>query len=218
MAVLLALNPVLKAKVLFEEQFDDLSAWKELPFSGKMETNYTTMGGVLQIDSKTTASGMATIDTWSSQDDLYLVWRWRCDKWPTLEDHDLKSGDDYALRVFLIFEKEQNWLEKAIGVRPTECALAYTFSSVAAKVEFRVSPYADNVMIIPLRLASETAGEWFVEKRNIGEDFRRTFDRNMPPHFRLGIMGDTDDSKSESFALIDYIKLVELSVDQQIDQ
>ena len=98
-------------EVLLREEFTSLDAWRPLTFP-KIERHsiYTVVANAekseywLKAESDNSASGVV----WKQRYDVYaypkLRWRWRVENVYQKGDATKKSGDDYPLRVYVIFQ------------------------------------------------------------------------------------------------------------------
>ena len=167
----------------------DLSGWSDHAF--KRKTSYTLEDGSLKAHSINGASGKIkkiSIDTRSYRK---LSWRWRIDHTLKREDIRLKSGDDFAARVYVVFPRTFFWRMRAIN---------YVWAAKMPKGSVARSPYTGNSVIVAVESGDDKAGNWVSEERNIYEDYKTIFGEEPPLLGGVAIMTDTDDTNDEATA------------------
>ncbi len=120
----------------------------------------------------------------------YLTWRWRPEHFPDVADEKIKSGDDFALRVYVVAKLGWGpWKTKAIS---------YVWSQNESKGTHWNNPFTgDKVVMLALR-GEDSATGWQREKRNIRADFQRFFNVDLEGVDAIAIMTDADNSQSQS--------------------
>ncbi len=175
-------------------------------------------GTALRATSRAGASGITTTAPFDVYEHPTLAWRWKVNTIIPEADGTTKAGDDYPLRVYVVFTYDPDAatgltrfkyaLAKLVsGDYPPHSTLTYVWASVTDTPDFFVSPYTDQAMIIPLRRGPSQAGTWQVERVNIVEDYRRTFGEDPPHTAALAIMTDTDNTGASATAYVDWIAL-----------
>jgi hypothetical protein len=69
------------------------------------------------------------------------------------------------------------------------------------------SPYNDNVATVVLRNESATRRRWFVETRDVVDDFKRVFGKEPVRVTAVAIMVDTDNTDSRAVTWFDDLTL-----------
>ena len=167
----------------------DLSGWSDKGYKGK--TSYCIENGALKAHSQDSASGKIrklTIDTHKYPK---LSWSWRIDHPLKHEDVKVKSGNDFASRLYVVFPGSFLWQMRAIN---------YVWSAKMPKGSETPSPNTSNSVIVAVESGSEKAGKWVFEERNIYEDYKRIFGEEPPLLGGIAIMTDTDDTHDEATA------------------
>lgn len=167
----------------------DLTGWSDELFKGK--TSYTLDNGALKAHSVHAASGLIkklTIDTHKYPK---LSWSWRIEHPLKHEDVKVKSGNDFASRIYVVFPRTLFWRMRAIN---------YVWAAKMPKGSEVPSPYTANSVIVALESGEEKAGQWVFEERNIYEDYKRIFGEEPPLLGGIAIMTDTDDTHDEATA------------------
>ena len=185
-------------------------SWSPLTFSSIEEhTSYTLVEDentkVIKAQSKESASGLTKKISFNPKDYPYLSWRWKANKSISGTDVTLKSGDDYAARVYVIFkynfedlsEGEQsrvNWYKFFNGKLPPLATLNYIWANKMAVGNIVSSPYTDRVKMVILKNKESSLQEWHVEERNIYEDYKKAFGEEPKDVISIAIMTDTDNT------------------------
>jgi hypothetical protein len=167
----------------------DLSGWSDKEIKGK--TSYTLEDGTLKAVSIKSASGKIKKLSVDTRKFPILSWSWRIDHTLKREDIKLKSGDDFAARVYVVFPRTFFWRMRAIN---------YVWASKMPKGSEARSPYTANSVIVAVESGEEKVGTMVSEQRNIYEDYKRIFGEEPPLLGGVAIMTDTDDTKDEATA------------------
>lgn len=207
----------------FREDFADLTRWRAWEFDKvdrptRYDVHEEDGNFYLRMEADRSASGLILTTNFPVEEDIRLRWRWRADRLPDAADPLRREGDDYAVRIYVLFEQRPSnagWLERWTlrhapfrdqGVLP-ERSVAYALTSVAGLPESYPNPYTDRVVVFPVRMGDGTAGEWReIEVRPVS-DYRRAFGKEPPPRYRLAVMSDSDDSQSRALAWLDFIEI-----------
>ncbi len=146
-----------------------------------------------------------------------LRWRWRVRRLPDGADIRLRSGDDYAARVYLTFAEDPSglgWIERLqyesarllYGEYPPLRAINYVWAS-RAPVGTRVpNAYTERAMMFVVDSGDARIGRWTVHERDLLDDYRRAFAAEPPRITGIAIMTDSDDTASSAAA--DYADLM----------
>jgi len=131
-----------------------------------------------------------------------LRWRWRVNKFPKGGDGRKDGKDDQAIAIYV---GASDWMvKKSISYRwETETPKGYmgdiSYGGGAVKVKW-----------FCLRNKKSGKGKWVTEERNIAKDFKKAFGF-IPKEFALSIGANSQNTKSESLAFIDYIEFLPLN-------
>ena len=210
--------------VFLHEAFESLDAWEPLYFRGiDRHTTYTIQkqegSNVLVAGSRNSASGLVSKRTFNVAEFPILRWRWKVDHLYAQGNYKLKSGDDYPLRVYVLFAfdpetatigmKVKYALVKALyGRYPPDSTLNYIWANRAEETEPVFSPFTDRSIMIPLEHGAQKLGQWVEESVNALEDYKRTFGANPPPQAALAIMNDSDNTGESSTSYLQYIEVL----------
>ena len=173
---------------VFREDFRDLAHWTPVHFPKiKRHSIYTVVaeGGrtVLKTESRASASGIALRKTFNPYDTPCLRWRWKVDNVYRQADGRIKAGDDYPLRIYVMFPYDParaglsdrvlyGALRAVYGQYPPHSTLNYVWASHPQAGEVIVSPYTDRARMIVLERGPARTGQW-VEEFHILKDYWR---------------------------------------------
>lgn len=167
-----------------------LTEWKEKTFAGKTHYQLINNGKkpVLKAQSRQSASGLYKEMSINLDKTPYLNWSWQIDSMLENLDEQSKDGDDYAARIYIVKKhKYLFWKTKAIN---------YVWSSNQEKNTHWNNAYAEQAKMLAVRGKNSEIRQWYQEKRNVKEDFKRYFDDDVDQVDVIAIMSDTDNSKS----------------------
>jgi len=116
----------------------------------------------------------------------HIRWRWKIQRPLTKGDARTRAGDDYPIRVYVIFEYDperaglgeriQYGAAKAIyGEYPPHSSLNYIWANREHAAPILPNAYTDRARMFPLQHGGAKAGQWVEEQRNILVDYRRAF-------------------------------------------
>jgi len=137
-----------------------------------------------------------------------LGWEWRVERALEIADHRVKAGDDFAARVYVIFEFEpkhaSRWerirrraARSVFGIELPGNALNYVWSSRERAGATWDNPYTERSKMISR--GNGPLGAWRSEAVDVLADYRRLF--GEPPGLKaVALMTDSDDSCQEATA------------------
>lgn len=101
----------------------------------------------------------------------FLNWKWKVKKLPLEGDVRNKDKDDQAMQIYVAF-KATGWPAKL-----KTPVLGYIWDNEAPKETAITSPQplADKVRYIVLRDKNDKLDEWYSEKRNVRDDYKKLF-------------------------------------------
>jgi len=208
--------------VLYED-FESLNSWKSYTFKKiSRHSEYT----LVQNDGATAlmaSSDASASDLVNSQDiDVYsspiLRWRWKVENIYQKGDATQKRGDDYPLRIYVIFtyDPEQatgfGKIKYAIakffsGEYPPHSSLNYIWANQEQGPKIQPNPYTDQAQMIALRRGTTEIGKWKEECVDIVEDYRKAFGEDPPRRARLAVMNDSDNTEESSVSYLDFMEV-----------
>ena len=217
--------PAADGDVLLREEFTSLDAWRPLTFP-KIARHSTYVVATdpersefwLRAESDRSASGIV----WKEQYDVYaypkLRWRWRVQNVYEKGDATKKSGDDYPVRLYVMFRYDpatasagkrfKYGLAKAVyGEYPPDSGLNYIWESRETPGEYVVSPYTDSAVMFLKEKGAAKVGVWVEEEADVLADYRRAFGKDPPRLATLAVMNDSDNTGEKAVSFIDWIEI-----------
>ncbi len=128
-----------------------------------------------------------------------LRWCWRVNAFPKGGDGRKSRKDDQAITIYI---GASDWMVKK--------SIAYRWETETPKGYEGNASYACGAVKVKwfcLRNRESGEGKWVIEERNIAEDFKKAFGF-IPKDFVLSIGANSQHTKSESLAYIDYIEFL----------
>lgn len=170
--------------------------WREEKFLTKA-THYevVTENGVpvLHATSKSAHAGLGRDCPLVSPTDARLSWRWKIAAPLTGNNRERERvGDDYAARVFVVFETSVNPFRTR--------AINYVWAAHEPVGAVFPSPYTKNVAMIVVRSGAAGAGRWHEETRDVVADYRRVFGAAPTRVSAVAVLVDTDNTGREAEA------------------
>jgi DUF3047 family protein len=145
---------------------------------------------VLAAESQNSASGLIKKVHVDIKKYPYLNWSWRIENRLEIENEKVKSGDDYAARIYVV-------VDGGILIWRTR-AVSYVWANGASKGEIWNNAFAGkNARMVALRSRQDKISTWYSEKRNVYEDLKSLFGTDF--HFidAIALMTDTDNSHGQ---------------------
>lgn len=166
---------------------DGLSGWEAKRFKGTTKYRLVTEDGktVVKATSHDSASGMIRKIRFQPSKYRYLRWSWKITDTIKGGSEKVKSGDDYAARVYVVFKGRYVWQMKAIN---------YIWANKLAKGNFVSSVYAADSKMVAVESGSGKAGQWLTEERDLLADYRTLFGTDPPEAEAIAVMTDTDNT------------------------
>lgn len=206
----------------FDESFRTLDAWAPLTFPKITEHSVYDVvedGGrhMLRAESNASASGLVSKRTFDVYETPRLNWRWKVNNIYAERDVLSKDGDDYPIRIYVLFEYDPDTASFGERVKyraarliygeyPPHSTLNYVWSSAEDAPAVYPNPYTDQARMIPLRRGAAQVGEWVDESAHIVEDYRRAFGEDPPRIARIAIMNDSDNTGEAAVSWVDSIR------------
>lgn len=209
--------------VLLHEDFKDLSKWIPLTFP-KIESHslYTAESNgtisYLKASSSNSASALLYKETFNVYDYPKIKWTWKVDNVYKKAVISEKSGDDYPIRLYIMFQYDPSnstFFEKIkyktakliYGQYPPLAGLNYVWSSQETTMKYYASPYTDKAIMFPLEKGSKNIGKWITESVDLLEDYREVFKKEPPKNVSIAIMSDSDNTKESAISYITDIEI-----------
>ncbi len=169
-----------------------LKEWKTKVFAGNTSYQLTLLEDktVLMAKSQNSASALIRKIHINLEKYPYLNWAWKIENRLNTKNEKIKSGDDYAVRIYVIVDGGIfPWRTKAVN---------YVWSNETTKGDIWPNAFAGkNAMMMSLRDKQDKTSNWYYEKRNIYEDLKKLFGTEITFIDAVAIMTDTDNSHEE---------------------
>lgn len=130
-----------------------------------------------------------------------MRWRWRVNKFPKGGDVRKEGKDDQAIAIYI---GASDWMVKK--------SISYRWETETPQGDAGDISYAGGAVKVKwfcLRNRKSGKDKWIIEERNIAKDFKKAFGF-IPKEFALSIGANSQNTKSESLAFIDYIEFIPL--------
>ena len=167
----------------------DTDGWAVKMFAGDTEYNLTRVDDrqVLSASSEQSASAYYRKIKVDLKKTPILNWSWRKEQGINPGDELTKKGDDFVARIYIV---------KSGGLLVWQTRVVnYVWSNQHKKRESWDNPFAgDKAKMLSQRDASDPAGAWFSERRNVVEDFALLHDMDIDSIDGMAIMTDSDNS------------------------
>jgi hypothetical protein len=188
----------------------EISGWQNLkPAPNAPDTRYTLVPDNGKTVVKAEANGAMSGLTYPVNIDLQryplLRWRWKIEKPVRSADMGTKGGDDYAARVYVIFDYPADKLSFGTRLKlklaegiyqqkiPT-AAINYVWDNRQPVGTIQPNAYTDRARMIVINTGSAEAGQWVTHTRDLRADFRSAFGEEPPDVLAVAIATDTDNT------------------------
>ena len=128
-----------------------------------------------------------------------MRWRWRVLNYPPQADGRNPKTDDQPVAIYV---------GMADGLIRKK-SVAYRWETLTPQGYEGTTTYAKvlTVHFVTMRNHKTPVGEWVTETRNVAKDFQRVYGK-IPDKFALSIIGNSQYTRSNTVAEIDYIEFV----------
>ena len=167
----------------------DLSGWQPKSFKGETRYRLTKDAGgetVLEAVSNAAASGLVYERNIDLTKTPILTWRWRIERPVNPPDELSKGGDDFAVRVYFV--------TPGAGMLSFPDSVVYVWASRRPEGSSWPNPYTKKAHMVAVDSGAKRAGQWRTHRRNMREDFKRFFGRDITEITHIAVMTDTDNS------------------------
>jgi hypothetical protein len=212
-ALLLIAAPAVAAEVILAAPGTD--GWRALEFSSiARHTRYevTTSDGVVGVKAISNCSASALYlptDTVDLKATPRLRWRWKIEKGIDVADERLKAGDDFAVRVYVMFQFDPahaSLWERARHALGTQLygdlvpghALNYVWSTHEPTGAAWDNPFSSASKMVSL--GRGPLPEWTDAVVDVAGDYVKFFGHATPPVLAVALMTDSDNSCQSAIA------------------
>lgn len=210
-------------EVFISEGFESLEGWEPVHFrriKEHSEYGIETVGpeSFLVAASNSSASGIAHRETFNVYKYPMVRWRWRISGVYEKGDSSSREGDDYPIRVYVMFQYDPDRASfgerirygiarRLYGQYPPARSLNYIWANREHSRRVLPSPYTEKSRMVVIESGPGLAGRWVEEEVNVLEDFREAFGGEPPETARLAVMNDSDNTGESSVSYMDYIEV-----------
>jgi hypothetical protein len=207
----------------FREDFNSLDSWKPLTFP--KIPRHTTYGiqseggrSFLVAQADNSASAIICTKSFNIYQTPIIKWKWKISNIYITGDEKKKSGDDYPLRIYVMFKydpekasffqrAQYNALKLFYGRYPPHSSLNYIWANKKYPERILPNTYTAKAQMILLQKGAEHAGLWIEERVNALEDYRKAFGVDPPQEASLAIMSDADNTGEKATGYVDYVEV-----------
>ena len=211
-------------QVFFRDDFASLQNWRPIYFPHvQRHTSYTAESKdgdrCLKAESNASASALVYRGEFDPYDYPIVRWCWRADNVYQKGEPRKKSGDDYPIRIQIVFkydpEKagklkklEYALAKKMYGEYPPAFTLSYVWASRQDQKTITTSPFSSTIRLVALEKGPEGCGTWREEEIDIVRDYREAFGVDPPHTAGIIIMNDSDNTGEKA---VSYVRFIEIS-------
>ncbi len=193
-----------------------IEGWQALkPAPKAADTRYSLVVDegrtVVRADADRSMSGLIHTIRVDTRRRPLLRWRWKIAAPVAGADMSKKTGDDYAARVYVMFDYPRARLplstriklglaESVYGQRLPTAALNYVWDNRQPVGTIRANAYTDRARMIVARSGAAQANAWVTETRDLRADFRAAFGEDAPDVVAIAIATDTDNTGGRASA------------------
>lgn len=134
-----------------------------------------------------------------------LAWRWKATRLPLKADLRTREGDDFAARLYVIFDLRLATLPmgERLGVTVARfvygpdvpaAALCYVWASRAAVGTIAPNAYTGRVRMVVVDSGAANLGRWVAHQRDVAADYRLAFGEAPPAVKGVVVSTDTDNT------------------------
>jgi len=125
-----------------------------------------------------------------------LRWSWKAVRLPPGGDARSRATDDEVAQIYIVFPR---WPSPRMNSE----VVGYIWDTHAPVGSAVTSPQAENVRSIVVESGQQRVGFWVQEERNVHADYVALFGREPGRVGKVAIMIDSNDTQSQSEALVD---------------
>ncbi len=187
-----------------------VTGWQALkPAPKAADTQYRLVADngkvVLMAEAKNSMSGLIHPLRVDLRQTPLLRWRWKIAGPVKSADMTKKSGDDYAARIYVMFDYPADKLslgtriklqlaEKFYSQKIPTAALNYVWDNRHPVGSLQANTYTDRARMMVLQSGAEKSGQWVTETRDLAADFRLAFGEEAPDVVAVALASDTDNT------------------------
>ncbi|MES2832916.1 MAG: DUF3047 domain-containing protein [Pseudomonadota bacterium] len=206
----------------------DVVGWKPLkPSSSAADTVYALVRDgdavVLKATAQRSMSGLIHATRIDVRQYPRIRWRWKIAAPVAGADLRTKAGDDYAARLYVMFDYPVEKLsfatrtklklaEALYGQSIPSAALNYVWDNRQPVGTIAPNAYTDRARMIVVESGATKAGKWVTETRDLAADFRAAFGEDAPGIVAVALATDTDNTGETATAWYGDVEFLPSSV------
>ncbi len=209
--------------ILIDEQFSSLAQWE--PFTFPKIDNHSSYAVTIEdgvsclvATTRNSASAILYKEQFNVYDYPEIAWRWKVSNVYKKGDSSRKDGDDYPVRLYILFQYDSETAsfgkmlryeaaKLLYGSYPPDSSLNYIWANKKQGPPYIPNPFTSRAMMFPVDRGSATVGSWSEHRRNIVKDYTIAFGKAPPSLAALAVMSDSDNTGESATAYIDYIRV-----------
>ncbi|MFK8075781.1 MAG: DUF3047 domain-containing protein [Granulosicoccus sp.] len=171
-----------------------LKSWKEKSFSGNTHYEIVELDGtrVLKGSTEGAASILYKEQTVDLRKKPIISWSWKIDGVYDDIDEKTRAGDDFPARLYVVSKT---------GILPWQTlAINYVWSSEQELGDSWSNPFTEKAKMIVVQSGNSNAGQWVTQTRNIAEDFKTHFGKDIGKINGYAVMVDGDNANKTGTA------------------
>ncbi len=171
-----------------------LKSWQEKSFSGNTHYEIVELDGTRVLKGST--EGAASILYKEQPVDLskkpIISWSWKIDGVYDDIDEKTRAGDDFPARLYVVSKT---------GILPWQTlAINYVWSSEQDVGDSWSNPFTEKAKMIVVQSGNSNAGQWVSQTRNVAEDFKKHFGKDIKKIDGYAVMVDGDNANKTGTA------------------
>ncbi len=205
---------------------DAASAWQYYPLPGKQATRYVyaRLDGrdVMAVTAESSASLLRQTVRVAPDELDRVQFSWKVPELIAHADLALRDSDDSPVRVLLVFEGDRSRfsaknamlseLSHALTGEPLPYAtLMYVWCNTRAPGVVIVSPRTDRIRKLVVESGIKNLNQWLDYERDIRADYEKAFGEAPGALLGMGIMTDTDNTRSNVQAWYGQLRLLSVN-------
>ena len=194
-----------------------IDGWRAVTVANKPPTQFQIVadpegelgGNVLQADSNASASSLLAPLNIDPKVAPILHWRWRTATVLKNGDAATKTGDDYPLRIYVVFDvpleslsfMARNKIRLArsmFGADVPTAAVCYVWDAKQPAGSTMWNAFTDRLRMIVVESGTQKQNKWVSESRDVAADFKAAFGFDAPAITAVLVGADTDNTKETS--------------------
>lgn len=202
------------------------AAWQHYRFPGKQPTqyNYTRMDGrdAMAVYALSSASMLRKQVRVEPADLQHLRFSWKVPELIAQADMAVRESDDCPVRIVLAFDGDRKrfsaknammseLMRTLTGEEMPYATLMYVWSKERTPGSVIVNPRTDRIRKMVVESGGRQLGRWADYERDIRADYEKAFGEPPGALIGIGIMTDTDNTRTKARAWYGPVRLVPAS-------